>query len=348
LARLGGNDAPSGLRSKRITRNTCLQMTDAKALLIAGQHPQVLHIGFSKCASSFLRAVFRAQPRIHLVFKSGFFTPLISGDMTFAQYQALFRDESGILNVESDEHLTLPGVHPELGVRSTTLHEFETVVDKIKQYIPDVRIMMVIRNQASLIVSRYSEYLIGGGSLEFKDFACRLLDDGHGKNLYYQNYYSRLVSMLRQRFPEAQLLILLQEAMREDSVRSLAMISEFLGLNGLEDMKKGLQSERRSLSLAGMWVLRIINQLIVKRSSVGSAPPTVRVPQPIYRFIVNVVRAIDFYLLAHVSPEPSVLLTESHRRAVLAHFRDDNIRLQETLRVDLRALGYLDDSYAAR
>jgi hypothetical protein len=137
-------------------------MSNAKAPATARRHPQVLHIGFSKCASSYLRALFRAQPSIHMVFKSGFFTPLVSGAMTFAQYQSLFRNEDDILNVESDEHLTLPGVHPHLGVRSTTLREFEAVVDKIKEYTPDVKIMMVVRNQASLIVSRYSEFLIGG------------------------------------------------------------------------------------------------------------------------------------------------------------------------------------------
>lgn len=203
---------------------------------------------------------------------------------------------------------------------------------------------MVVRNQASLIVSRYSEYLIGGGKLMFEDFAFRLMDDGAGQNLHYQNYYARLISILQSRFPEEQLLVLLQEAMRQDEARTSTTISSFLGLDRLQDMKKGLQSERRSLSLAGMRTLRILNQAFVKRASIGSAPPTVRVPLSVYRFVVKVVRAIDFYILSHVSTEPSVLLTPGHRSAVLAHFREDNIRLREYFPADLRALGYLEDS----
>jgi hypothetical protein len=312
------------------------------------RHPQVLHIGFSKCASTYLRALFRAQPTIHLVFKSGFFTPFLSRDMDFTQYQSLFRDESGVINVESDEHLTLPGIHPELGIRTTTLRQFEHVADTIREHLPDVKILMVIRNQVSLIVSRYSEYLITGGSLEFDDFANRLMDDGHGHNLHFQNYYSKIIDILESRFPRVNLLILLQEAMRENPARTVAVISDFLALDDYHEMKKGLRSERRSLSVAGMRILRLLNCMLVKRSSVGGEPPTTRVFLSAYQFVVNAVRAIDFYVLGHFSHNSSSLLTESRRRVILSHFRIDNMRLQEVLGLDVHALGYLDDDKSSQ
>jgi hypothetical protein len=109
-----------------------------------------------------------------MVFKSGFFTPFLRQDMTFSEYQSLFRDEHGIVNVESDEHLTLPGIHPHLGVRTTSLAQVEEVADLIRKHLPDVRILMVVRNQASLIAARYSEYLIRGGSLVFEEFVDHL------------------------------------------------------------------------------------------------------------------------------------------------------------------------------
>lgn len=309
---------------------------------MARRHPQVLHIGFSKCASTYLRALFRAQPSIHMVFKSGFFTPFLAQDMTFARYQSMFRDEDGVINVESDEHLTLPGVHPELGVRSTNLPQFEQVADNIRSHLPDVRILMVIRNQASLVISRYSEYLITGGSLDFDRFADRLIDDGHGHNLHFQNYYARIIDILESRFPRANVLVLLQEAMREDPDRTLAAISEFVGLERVHELKKGLRSERRSLSLAGMRILRFVNRLLVKRSSVGGEPPETRVLLPAYQFVVKVVRAIDFYVLGHLSRSSSCLLTDSRQNAILSHFRADNLRLQERFNFNLRELGYLN------
>jgi hypothetical protein len=305
-------------------------------------HPQVLHVGFSKCASTYLRAVFRAQPRVHLVFKSGFFTPFLAPEMTFEQYQSLFRSDDSVINVESDEHLTLPGIHPTLGVRSTSLEQFETVADRIKSHLPDVKIVMVIRNQASLMVSRYSEYLITGGSLDFEDFASRLMSDDDGVNRHYQNYYSRLIEMLERRFPRENLLIMLQEAMRERPEATDAAIASVLGLVRLEAMKKGLRSERRSLSVAGMFLLRRLNRILVIRSSIGGAVPETRIPTFIYRNVVRIVRALDYYVLSRLSADASSLLTGDRRHAILAHFRQDNLALQAHYGRDLSKLGYLD------
>src|SRR5688572_18200247 len=312
------------------------------------RHPQVLHVGFSKCASTYLRALFRSQPDVHMVFKSGFFTPFLKEDMTFAEYQALFRDEDGIVNVESDEHLTLPGVHPDLGVRTTTLDQFEKVADKIKDYLPDVRILIVVRNQASLIVSRYSEYLITGGSLEFDDFADKLMGNVDGNNLHYQNYYSKIIDILESRFSRGHLLVLLQEAMRRNPVVIHSAIADLLELEHLQEAKKGLKNERRSLSTAGMRILRAINRLFVTRSSVGSQPPTTKVPLFLYQLVVKAVRGIDYYFLARFSQGSEALLTESRRRAILNRFRQDNLRLQERLEVNLTELGYLEDAKPVR
>ncbi len=305
-------------------------------------HPQVLHVGFSKCASTYLRAVFRAQPRVHLVFKSGFFTPFLSPDMTFEEYQSLFRSDESIVNVESDEHLTLPGIHPTLGVRSTSLEQFEAVADRIKSHLPDVRIVMVIRNQASLMVSRYSEYLITGGSLGFDDFASRLMSDEDGINRHYQNYYSRLIESLERRFPKTNLLVMLQETMRERPQATEAAIAAVLGLPRLEAMRKGLRSERRSLSVAGMTLLRRLNRILVIRSSIGGATPETRIPPSIYRNIVRIVRALDYYILGKLSPDASSLLTGERRHAILSHFRQDNLLLQAYYGRDLAKLGYLE------
>ncbi len=304
-------------------------------------NPQVLHIGFSKCASTYLRALFRAHPGIHLVFKSGFFTPFLAEDMTFEEYQKLFRQDHDILNVESDEHLILPGIHPVLGVRATSLGEFALVADRIRSFLPDVRIVMVIRNQPSLIVSRYSEFLIAGGSLSFEEFADELLGKGAGQNLWYQNYYRQLIGILEDRFPRANLLILLQEAMRGDTRRTAADISRFLGLRDDLQLQEGLRSERRSLSLAGMTLLAWMNKLTVTRPSFGGAPPTTRIPLSMFQNLVRAVRALDYYVLAHISPSSSKVLTADRAREILDYFRKDNLALQDYFGLDLAPLGYL-------
>ena len=321
-------------------------MTGTRAEMTAPRRrrPQVLHIGFSKCASTYLRSLFRAHPKIHLVFKSGFFTPYLAREMTFAQYQTLFSDEPSKVNVESDEHLTLPGIHPMLGVRTTVLAEFERVADKIKEFLPDVRIIMVIRNQASLIVSRYSEFLIQGGSLTFEEFAAELIGERKGANEYFQNYYHDIIGILEARFPRENLLILMQEAMREDTPQTTATIGQFMSLGDGLVLKRGLRSERKSLSFAGIAILRWLNRRLVRRPSVGGAPPTTRVPQFVYQNVVRLVRALDYYLLSRFSPGPTRVLTEARRRTIQHQFRCDSLKLQQYFGRDLCMFGYLEEA----
>jgi hypothetical protein len=304
-------------------------------------YPQVLHIGFSKCASTYLRAIFRGHPDVHLVFKSGHFTPFLANRMDFAEYQRLFRAEPGVVNVESDEHLTLPGIHPTLGVRATNLDEFAAVADGIRAELPDVRLIMVVRNQCSLVVSRYSEYLITGGALGFEEFADELLGTKSGANLWFQNYYRRIIAILEQRFPADRLLVLLQESMRENTAATVSRILQFMGLDDKAQTRDGLRSERRSLSYRGMQILAGLNRLMVNRPSYGGGPPDTRVPLAVFRNVVRAVRAADYYALSRVSSGPSVLMTEARARQILDHFREDNLALQDYFRRDLYKLGYL-------
>jgi Sulfotransferase domain len=304
-------------------------------------HPQVLHIGFSKCASTFLRALFRSHDGIRLVFKSGFFTPALSRAPTFDEYQSLFGDVAGVLTVESDEHLTLPGIHPELGVRTTNLGDFTHVADRIREFLPDARIILIIRNQASLIASRYSEFLIKGGSLSFDEFASRLMGERPEANVHYQNYYSRILDLLLERFPRRNILVLLQEEMRQGTREAAVSIARFMGLAHGLVLKRGLRAERRSLSIAGASLLRRFNRHFVRRPGFGDAPPDARVPDVVFRNVVRFVRAIDYFALNRISSPSSTLLTRERRNAILAHFREDNLRLQGQLGRDLASLGYL-------
>lgn len=305
------------------------------------KNPQVLHIGFSKCASTYLRALFRGHPRVHLAFKTGYFTPFLAAGMTFREYQGFFSDDSGTVNVESDEHLTLPGIHPALGVRATNLGQLAEVADRIRATLPDVRLIMVVRNQASLIVSRYSEYLIQGGALSFDEFADALLGRTSGRNDHFQNFYFQIVQLFERRFSREQLLVLLQEEMREDTASTIERISRFCGLETPLVIRKGMLSERRSLSVIGMRLLAAINRVLVRRSSIGGAPPETRVPLAVYLTVVKCVRAADYYLLRRMSADAKSLLTDERVRDIQEAFASDNLEFQAHMAKDLVRWGYL-------
>ena len=321
-------------------------LKDSQATAGQSATPHVLHIGFSKCGSSYLRALFWAHPKIDLVWKSGFFTPEFftpnpARPTNLAEYQAMFRLRAGMLPVESDEHLTMPSVHPDLGVRGTNIADFERLVNRISHLLPDAKIIMVIRNQPSLMLSRYSEYLIAGGKVAFEDFASGLMGDRGEGNRFFQNYYFEIISILQRHFPTEKLLILIQEEMSADMSIAEKAVADFLGVGEPLVVKRTFLSERKSLSLAGMQCLRFLNRLLVKQSSFAGAPPVTRCPRCVYHNLVRAVRAVDFLVLGRFSASSSDLLTAARRKSVLAHFRADNFRLQEYFGRDLARMGYL-------
>jgi hypothetical protein len=207
---------------------------------------------------------------------------------------------------------------------------------------------MVIRNQASLIASRYSEYLITGGSLEFEDFVTTLMGGPGRENVHYQNYYSRIIELLEERFPRSQLLVLLQEAMRGDTAKTAAVLARFMKLDGELVLKRGLLAERRSLSIAGMSLLRSLNRYLVRRPSFGDVPPDTRIPLGAFRLAVRFVRALDYFVLSRLFASSSTILDRERRNAILEHFRDDNLRLQSRMGRELVSLGYFPENDAAR
>ena len=314
--------------------------------------PQVLHIGFSKCGSSYLRALFRGHPGINLVWKSGFFTPSLytsnpSRPTTLDQYRAMFDKREGLLTVESDEHLTMPSVHPRLGVRGTNIADFERLVGVIARLLPGAKIIMIIRNQPALLVSRYSEYLIAGGKLEFDEFVSQLMGyDGDG-NCYFQNYYEMMIDVLARHFSSEQLLILAQEEMASDIAAMTANIARFLTLSDPFVAASGFLSERKSLSLGGMSVLRAVNRFLVRQSSFAGAPPLTRGPWFVYHNIIRAIRLFDHMVLGQVSGRSSSLLTKEVRRSLLEHFEPHNRLLKRHFNGDLVAMGYLATSDAA-
>src|SRR4026209_1055540 len=146
--------------------------------------------------------------------------------------------------------------------------------------------------------------------------------------------------MLEARFPQENLLVLLQEGMREDARRTAARISRFMSLPDDLELREGLRSERRSLSRVGIKLLSGFNAALVRRPSFGGEPPTLRVPLPLFRNVVKAVRALDYDALARVSPDAASLLTPERSNRILIHFREDNLRLQSHLGRSLVELGY--------
>ena len=305
--------------------------------------PDVLHVGFSKCASTYLQTFFQQHPELFLVIKSHFFTPFehCSFESSPDTYYNLFKTaRSNQICLESDEHILLPVHHPVLDSAATTLESVSEVSQRIKSVQPKAKIILVVRNQVDLIVSRYSEYLLAGGKLGFDNFVGEFLACGEDGKNYYQNYYSRILDIFEDDFSPPSVLILLQEEFQRDEADTVRQICQFLGIAVRQTPGDDLRSRRVGLSRRGMKMMRGLNRRFVIRPAKSYKRAEVRFPYFLYKACQVSIRIADHYLPKSMKGDKKELLCPEIVARIRGEFAQDNARHAEMLGKDLLSLGY--------
>lgn len=305
--------------------------------------PDVLHIGFSKCASTFLQHFFQEHGDIFLVNQSHFFAPFEYSHYPSGkdEYCHLFdKASANQLKLESDEHIVLPLFHPVLAAAATTLDSVAEVSSRIRYVQPDARIVIVIRNQVDLIVSRYSEYILGGGKGDFDFFVGEFLSCSIDRVNYYQNYYAAIVEIFRADFGADNVLILLQEDLAASEKSFLELLCGFLGIPVVHPSRRSAVAKRVGLSNLGLKVVHFFNRLIVIKQEMSSRRARVRIPYFFYKVIQRTIRTVDYYLPNQFKGSKNLILTDELVSRIRADFAADNRRLAEMLGRDLERVGY--------
>jgi hypothetical protein len=328
------------------------------------QMPDVIHVGFSKCASTFLRSFFNEHPQAYLVSDAHFFVPFEHCEFSRgkAHYAGLFAGaKPGQLKVESDEHIVLPLLHPVLRAAATTIESVGQASERVKLTAPDAKIIIIIRNQRDLMLSRYGEYIMGGQDIDFDDFVAEFLRSSRDQVNYYQNYYSQVIETLFKDFSRENVLVLLQEDLFRNESETIRYLCDFVGIDPVASKsdepeprirfwsldrfrvvaRSGKQSKNAGLSLNGIRIMRLWNRLVVKQPEEAYyQKATTRLPFFLYKFGVRVLRVIDYYLPDRLKGNKKALLSADLTEKLRSEFDQDNRRLGDLLGRDLAPLGY--------
>ena len=305
--------------------------------------PDAFHIGFSKCASTFLQAFFEEHAGVFLLNQSHDLAPFeFTGFPEGKQrYLELFGGaQSGQVRLESDEHIVLPLFHPVLGAAATTLESVAEVSLRMKSINPAAKIIVVVRNQAGLLVSRYSEYVLCGGKSSFDEFVSEFLCCSKDGVNYYQNHYAKILEILENDFSPDNVLMLLQEQLSRNEAETIERLSQFLAIEPIRPSKRGMASRRVGLSSLGIKVVRGMNRILVKQQKQSFNEARVRVPFLLYKVIQRGLRIIDFYLPKAIKGDKNAILTKEIRARIRSEFQGDNDKLGERLGTDLSEFGY--------
>ena len=303
--------------------------------------PTAIHLGFAKCGSTFLQAFWRHHPQMHMVFKANFFAPLADGSFANGadHYAQEFAEAApGSTIIESDEHMLMGLLHPVLGVRGLTLDSVEETCLRIKSVVPDAKLLLVVRNQLEMMVSTYSQYLLGGGTLSLDDFAAEFMKCSNAGVNYFSFYFDKIVEIIESHFP-GQLKVILAEELARDTDTQLAYICEFMDVPYVE-FSSTFRDRRVGLSRIGMPFVRGLNHLVVRRHA-ARFEPEMWMPRSVYKTICNVARVVEHYALRRWTCDNRFQLASRELKEMMRErFAASNLRLGELIGKDLSRWSY--------
>jgi Sulfotransferase family len=191
----------------------------------------LIHIGFAKAGSTFLRSWFAQHPQ--LAYAPG-------GVAGFRDVYSMVQASASpgpqpLYRVTSAEAFATP--HAGFGqdsldyetIRRTSMPDAQTrACDLLAHLFPTAHILIVTRGFRSMMLSSYSQYLRTGG-LDSLATLCALAGAAGAVNQAPWNY-DFVIRLYRRSFGEAKVMVLPYELLRDDARAFLGEIARWLGL----------------------------------------------------------------------------------------------------------------------
>jgi sulfotransferase family protein len=249
---------------------------------VSNRPPVLVHIGYHKTGTNWLQRHFFGDPRTGLqwVGKSGGDHPVrrlvrarpfeFDSAVARAHFHPLLSpvEDDGLLPVVSYERLS---GHPFSGG-----YDSKEIASRLKDVFPEAKVLVVIREQRSMIVSTYKQYVKAGGPCSLPGFVAPprstsmrvpWFDFAHFE-------YEHLLRHYRTLFGEKQVLALAFDQFVRDPQGFVTAIGRFSGLPLDNELLASLPFDARSnpaLSAVKVAIKRRRNRLAV-RSELNPAP----------------------------------------------------------------------------
>lgn len=250
------------------------------------ESPSVLiHVGFHKTATSFLQTEFFSQtqlgfsqyPRLYctkLVHEDlvnlGPFDELSSETIKKLRQFARNAAEKGLLPVISHERLS--------GYPASGGFDSKQILDQIKEIFPNASILIIIREQISLIKSVYGQIITDGGGYSLRDFLHSLEPKIMRIPQFRLSFYEfdKYINYCQTLFGKNNVLALPYELLLENHQEFLDQIGIFALPNNWEKIRESQQLPKNTVINASKSMLlqslsRVLNSLFYQNQLSNSA-----------------------------------------------------------------------------
>ncbi len=236
--------------------------------------PNLIIIGAQKCGTTSLHYYLKQHPEIFMteVKELNFFNGEFNWKKGRAWYEAQFSGQAKIYGESSPHYTNFP--------------MFTGVPAKMNALVPNAKLIYLVRDPITRIVSQYLDYV--KGCHEPRTIEEALIDLRDNEYLNRSQYYFQLEQFLKFYKPE-QILVLESESLMIDREPTLKEIYHFLGVD--ESFKtekiaeeKNVNAEKLKRRRPRRWVRRLLSDHPLWRAFKNMFPLTIR--QPIRNFLM--------------------------------------------------------------
>lgn len=321
-------------------------MTDLEQSMLRCDAPLV-HIGYHKTGTSYLQSKFFVEEKgflrwppnqalIHpLLIDLGPFEPVSEQSLAIMQESIDAAKASDLHWVCSHERLS--------GHASSGGYDSKVIADRLRQLMPNAKVLMVIREQRNTIRSAYSQFVTEGGSLSLSKY----LHDPQAPvrklplfSLKHFEYFP-LIQYYRSIFGADRVLALPYEQLSKTPVEFLNKIGRFaLGdrFAALDEQSYQAEWVNRRFSVVTQWLRRQMNAACFRTQFSNSGFINAPILDRAFRKTDDIIewfvpQALDKHLVSRQ--------TRMINRFVGDYYSEFNKKTSEIVGCDLREYGYL-------
>lgn len=174
--------------------------------------------------------------------------------------------------------------------------------------------------------------------MKINEFASELLQSSRDGQNHLCMYFDEVCELASSHYGNRVLVLLLEDFQR-DQDEQLARLTQFLQISD-HRFRDTFKARRIGLSANAMRLTRRLNQFLA-RGERGPVKQRYWIPQSAYRFLCNMLRVADYYLLSRFfRASKRSLLDLQTQQLIQQTFEQDNSRLTDRLSRDLETLGY--------
>jgi hypothetical protein len=237
---------------------------------------------------------------------------------------------AGLVPVVSHERLS---GNPHAGA-----HDAGPICDRLAAVFPGARVLIVIREQVSMVVSNYKQYVKVGGPASLAGYVApvRKGRDRVPRFDLRQFEYDAFVERYRQAFGPSSVLVLPFEQLRRDREGFATAIARFAGACGTIDEVRGGR-DNVAFSALSTALKRRLNLVLVRDATNPNAP----VDDPsVNEALMARLRRLDRRVPGPVHTRFEDRLRREAELLVGDRFRESNARTAELTGLPLAELGY--------